>query len=127
MPILPLEERTALDPEDFLQAFLLQNHPVIMRGAIAHWTQSVFVLPSSEAGNDKVQAGLAVVSPGFFQTLGISLLEGRDVDWKDTSQQPRAALVSRRLSQRLFHSQILLGDGSASATIRDGRIFKLWA
>jgi len=37
MPILPLEERTALDPEDFFQAFLLQNRPVIMRGAIAHW------------------------------------------------------------------------------------------
>lgn len=37
MPVLPLEERTALDPEDFFQFFLLQNRPVIMRGAIAHW------------------------------------------------------------------------------------------
>jgi len=37
MPVLPLEERTALDPEDFFQSFLLQNRPVIMRGAIAHW------------------------------------------------------------------------------------------
>ena len=37
MPILPLEERTALDPEDFFQAFLLQNRPVIMRRAIARW------------------------------------------------------------------------------------------
>jgi hypothetical protein len=37
MPILPLEERTALDPEDFSRAFLLQNRPVIMRRAIAHW------------------------------------------------------------------------------------------
>ncbi len=36
MPVLPLEERTALDPEDF-QSFLLQNRPVIMRGTIAHW------------------------------------------------------------------------------------------
>lgn len=37
MPVLPLEERIALDPEDFFQSFLLQNRPVIMRGAIAHW------------------------------------------------------------------------------------------
>ena len=37
MPVLPLEEWTALDPEDFFQSFLLQNRPVIMRGAIAHW------------------------------------------------------------------------------------------
>jgi ribosomal protein L16 Arg81 hydroxylase len=37
MPILPLEERTALDPEDFFRAFLLENRPVIMRSAITHW------------------------------------------------------------------------------------------
>src|SRR6476661_6952429 len=37
MPVLPLEERTALDPEEFSQSFLLQNRPVIMRRAIAHW------------------------------------------------------------------------------------------
>jgi hypothetical protein len=37
MPVLRLEERTALDPEDFFQSFLLQNRPVIIRGAIAHW------------------------------------------------------------------------------------------
>jgi hypothetical protein len=37
MPVLPLEERTALDPEEFSQSFLLQNRPVIIRGAIAHW------------------------------------------------------------------------------------------
>src|ERR1051326_2042911 len=34
---LPLEERTALDPEDFFQSFLLHNRPVILRSAIAHW------------------------------------------------------------------------------------------
>jgi hypothetical protein len=37
MPVLPLEERTALDPEEFSQSFVLQNRPVILRGAIAHW------------------------------------------------------------------------------------------
>ena len=37
MPVLPLEERTALDPEEFFHTFLLENYPVIMRGAIAHW------------------------------------------------------------------------------------------
>jgi hypothetical protein len=37
MPILPLEEWAALDPEDFSRSFLLQNRPIIMRRAIAHW------------------------------------------------------------------------------------------
>src|ERR1051326_7091646 len=60
----------------------------------SEWTQSVSALLSSGGtSNDTAQAGLAVVSPGFFETLGMPLLEGRDVEWKDTSQQPRVAVV----------------------------------
>jgi predicted permease len=82
----------------------------IQPGGGSEWVQSVSTLPSSGGtGNDNVQAGLAVVSPGFFETLGMSLLEGRDVEWKDTPQQPRVAIVSRRLAHRLFHSEDAIG------------------
>lgn len=37
MPVLPIEERTALAPEDFAHSFVFQHRPVIMRGAVAHW------------------------------------------------------------------------------------------
>lgn len=75
----------------------------------SEWTQSVSAVLSSGAGDDNAQAGLVVVSPGFFAALGMSLLEGRDVEWKDTTQQPRVAILSRKLAQRLFHSEDAIG------------------
>ena len=37
MPILPIEERTALSPEEFIDSFVLQQRPVIIRRAVAYW------------------------------------------------------------------------------------------
>ncbi len=37
MPVLPIEERTALSPEEFIDSFVLQQRPVIIRRAVAHW------------------------------------------------------------------------------------------
>lgn len=86
----------------------------IQPAAGAEWTQAVSALPSS-GGDETLSAGLAVVSPGFFKTLGISLIEGRDVEWSDDDHRPRVAVLSRRLAQRLFHS-----DDPISKRIRIG-------
>ena len=37
MPVLPIEERTSLTPDEFLHSYLLEYRPVIIRGAVAHW------------------------------------------------------------------------------------------
>ncbi|HEV3036241.1 MAG TPA: cupin-like domain-containing protein [Candidatus Angelobacter sp.] len=37
MPVLPIEERAALTPEEFNSSFLLDHRPVIIRCAVAHW------------------------------------------------------------------------------------------
>jgi hypothetical protein len=42
------------------------------------------------------------ISPGFFRTLGISLLQGRDFAWTDNSRAPRVGIISRSLESRLF-------------------------
>jgi predicted permease len=41
------------------------------------------------------------VSPGFFATMGIRLLAGRDVAWSDTLQTRRVAVVSESLARAL--------------------------
>jgi hypothetical protein len=48
------------------------------------------------------RANGAMVSPGFFQTLGISLIRGRDFAWSDDQKHPRFAIVSSTLAKRLF-------------------------
>lgn len=37
MPVSTVEERTALVPEDFVDSFVLQHRPIVIRGAVAHW------------------------------------------------------------------------------------------
>jgi predicted permease len=61
-------------------------------------------------------APLHYVSPGFFKTLGIPLVEGRDFDEQDAPNHPPVAIISRALAQKLFGDknavgqQILMGN-----------------
>jgi predicted permease len=49
-----------------------------------------------------------IVSPGYFRTMGIALLRGRDVEWTDTKSVP-VAVVNRTLAQRLWPGDDPLG------------------
>jgi len=42
-----------------------------------------------------------VVSPGFFETIGIPIVQGRGPRWSDTPQAPRVACVSASLARAL--------------------------
>jgi putative ABC transport system permease protein len=48
-------------------------------------------------------------TPGYFQTLGLSLLEGRDFDSRDREGGPAAIIVNESLAQRYFAGQDALG------------------
>lgn len=86
-------------------------------------------------GTDVVQreqgvAGIAinadshVVSTGFFQTLRIGFVEGRDFTWNDNDHAPRVAIISESLARRLFPEGdsvgqlIRVGDEGEAQTIR---------
>src|SRR5215469_7131157 len=60
--------------------------------------------PISEAPNPGtgIAAHVASVAPGFFRTLGISLVRGRDFDWNDDEHHPHVAILSGSLAERLF-------------------------
>lgn len=50
------------------------------------------------------------VSPGLFATLGITLLEGRDFDTRDTERSPRVAILNEALARRWFGSRSAIGQ-----------------
>lgn len=52
----------------------------------------------------------ASVSPGFFKTLGIPLVAGRDFDWRDHSRSRRVAVISQNLADRTFGQQPAIGQ-----------------
>ncbi|HEX8764452.1 MAG TPA: ABC transporter permease [Candidatus Acidoferrum sp.] len=62
------------------------------------------VSPTFEDPNTgtRVMATGVDIWPGFFRTLGIQLITGRDFGEADDERQPHVAIVSRSLAERLF-------------------------
>ena len=54
------------------------------------------------AGEEHPRASLQVVSPGFFATLGLPVMEGRDFQDSDRNGSGPVAIVSQSLAQRMF-------------------------
>jgi predicted permease len=49
------------------------------------------------------------VSPGFFQTLRIRMLEGRDIDWRDTSASRRVVVANEAFANQILGGRDVLG------------------
>ena len=49
------------------------------------------------------------VSPGFFQTLGMRIVSGRDFDWHDTKASRRIAIVNETFARLVLHSSNAVG------------------
>jgi predicted permease len=55
-----------------------------------------------ENGRDDPRARFRTVSPGFFETLGIPILKGRDFNDNDRAGSERVVIVSQSVARRLF-------------------------
>jgi predicted permease len=57
----------------------------------------------------RLMANAALVSPGFFRTLAIPLLRGRDFNETDDKKHARIAIVNSNLAERLFPNGDAIG------------------
>jgi putative ABC transport system permease protein len=100
--------------------------PMVMRGGIWPATIQGVAEPRRESNT----ASLRYVTPGFFQTMGIPLLSGRDVADTDSSNKPFVAVVSESFAQRYWPGQNPLGhrfdfalaDRTIVGVVRDVRV-----
>jgi len=58
-----------------------------------------------ENGQDDPRASFRGIAPGYFETLGVPLLEGRDFNDSDRDGAERVVIISRSVAQRLFPGQ----------------------
>jgi putative ABC transport system permease protein len=56
-------------------------------------------------GKDDFRANFRSVSPGFFATLGVPILEGRDFNDGDRDGNERVVIISQSLAQELYPGQ----------------------
>jgi predicted permease len=52
-----------------------------------------------------------VVTPGYFETMGIDLLEGRDFRATDTEDTPHVLIVGRSLAEKIWPGETAIGRG----------------
>jgi putative ABC transport system permease protein len=63
---------------------------------------TTFAVDGRPAPEVKPIALVRAVTPGYFRTMGLPVLEGRDFTASDTSQSPLALVVSRSLAHRFW-------------------------
>ena len=60
-------------------------------------------------GEEHHRARMRVISPGFFATLGLPMIEGRDFNDSDRKGGERVVIVSQSLAQKMFPNGQALG------------------
>jgi predicted permease len=83
-------------------------------GMMAPWRDSGFLRftlqfavegRKTESSKDDLRARFRFVSPGYFATLGIPLIEGRDFTEADRKEAELVVIVSKRIAEQLFPGQ----------------------
>ncbi|HET8549129.1 MAG TPA: FtsX-like permease family protein, partial [Bryobacteraceae bacterium] len=86
---------------------------VAVAGVVPWRDRNIFTLEFSPdghvpaAGEASPRAVLHTVSPAFFATLGLPIIEGRDFNDADRDGSEPVAIVSQTLAERIFHGSAL--------------------
>jgi predicted permease len=84
------------------------------------WDSTMSVEGHRAKDGEDMQAFMNAISPGYWQTMGIPLLEGRDFDARDEGKKMTVAIVNRKFATHFFGNQspigrhIGFGDGPKS-------------
>jgi predicted permease len=53
--------------------------------------------------------GVHPIAPRYFESMGITVLAGRDIEWSDRENRPRVALVNEAFAKRFFNGRSPVG------------------
>ncbi len=67
----------------------------------ANWSEAPVIVGDGGAPDQRTQSELRIVSPGYFDALGVALLEGRAFSERDNHDAPGAALVNEAFARQL--------------------------
>jgi predicted permease len=73
------------------------------------WDSEMGVEGHKPKDGEDMQAFMNQVSPGYFKTMGVRLLEGRDFDDRDTGPKTTVAVVNRSFATHFFGNATPIG------------------
>ena len=75
----------------------------------SEWDSSMSVEGHRAADGEDMQAFMNSLSPGYFETMKIPFLEGRDFTQMDLKEQATVAIVNRRFAEHFFKGNSAIG------------------
>ncbi len=99
-----LQERLASSPDIVSAAWA---NVAILSGD--EWDSTMSVEGHQAKDGEDMQAYMNMLSPGYFTTMKIPLLEGRDLRPGEGAEMPRVAIVNRRFAEHFFPGKSALG------------------
>jgi len=85
--------------------------------ASAGWNTMIVVPAGSSLTRRQRMTWVNIVSPGWFPTMGVPMVAGRDFDARDRAGAPQVVIVNRAFAQRFLQGQTL---GSMVSTLEPG-------
>jgi predicted permease len=76
----------------------------------AHFLQRHAVVSLAQPNAPAAEAIMESVTPGFFRTMGIPLLQGRDVSWSDQAAGAGVVILNHTVSRQLFPDGNAIGQ-----------------
>jgi predicted permease len=73
------------------------------------WDSSIRVEGYNEKDGEDMQAFMNSLSPGYFDTMGIALLEGRDFEPRDVKENAKVTIVNQKFAKHYFGSKSAVG------------------
>src|SRR3954470_23257064 len=80
------------------------------------WDNSMSVEGHQAKDGEDMQAFMNALSPGYFETMEIPLLEGRDFTRQDAKEQTTVAIVNRRFADHFFPGKSAIGKHVGQGT-----------
>jgi len=73
------------------------------------WDSTTSVEGHQSKDGEDMQAFMNAVSPGYFQTMGVRLLEGRDFRATDAKESPTVVVVNKKFADHFFPGKSAVG------------------
>jgi predicted permease len=73
------------------------------------WDSGTNVEGHEAKDGEDMQAYMNALSPGYFETMGIHLLEGRDFERRDLKKDTTVAIVNQKFARHFFGNQSAVG------------------
>jgi predicted permease len=87
------------------------------------WDSTTSVEGHRSKDGEDMQAFMNALSPGYFRTMGIHVVEGRDFNRNDVKKEAKVVIVNRKFAQHFFGEKsaigMHIGRGDGPKTIYD--------